>query len=195
VRIVASGARVAGTVALSARLDPNQSINERVSRVRSRQAAETGSLDIAPVAPSLLLRRLHAAAALVDDEVRVPAVACDQRRDGVDVQLLVVVLVALGVGGCGGDVETVVVGSVCHETAQGLGFSCVRPDLREELGGGPEVGVPAEPAGVPGVDVGGHVGEVECLDGVFDAGDVGGLRFLAFGDVQVGDEVAETVGL
>ena len=46
-----------------------------------------------------------------------------------------------------------------------------------------------------GVDVGADVGEVEGLDGVFDAVDVGGLGRLALGDVQVGDEVAETVGL
>ena len=46
-----------------------------------------------------------------------------------------------------------------------------------------------------GVDVGAHVGEVEVLDGVLDAGDVGGLGVGALLDVQVGDEVAETVGL
>jgi hypothetical protein len=46
---------------------------------------------------------------------------------------------------------------------------------------------------VAGVDVLVDVGEVEGFDGVFDAGDVGGFGFLAAGDVQVGDEVAETV--
>jgi hypothetical protein len=44
------------------------------------------------------------------------------------------------------------------------------------------------------IGVGGDVGEVECLDCVFDTLDVGGLGFLASGDVQVGDQVAETVG-
>jgi len=48
---------------------------------------------------------------------------------------------------------------------------------------------------VAGVDVGAYVGEVEVLDGVLDAGGVGGLGVLALLDVQVGDEVAETVGL
>ena len=43
------------------------------------------------------------------------------------------------------------------------------------------------------VGVGGDVGEVERLDCVLDARNVGGLGFLALGDAQVGDEVAETV--
>jgi hypothetical protein len=193
VGIVARSARVASPITLPARLDPNQRINKRVSRVGSRQAAEPSPLDIAPVAPRLLLRRLHAAAALVDDEVRVPAVAREQRRDRVDVQLLVVVLVALRVGRRGRDIVAVVVGDVGHEAAQRLGLAGFGPDLREQFGCWREVGVPAEPAGVAGVDVRGHVGEVEGFDGVFDARDVGGLGFLAFGDVQVGDEVAETV--
>lgn len=45
-----------------------------------------------------------------------------------------------------------------------------------------------------GVGVRGDVGEVEGLDCVLDAFDVGGLSFLAPGDVEVGDEVTETVG-
>jgi hypothetical protein len=114
VGIIARSARVARPITLSARLNPNQRINKRISRVGRGQASKPSSLDIAPVAPRLLLRWLHAAAALVDDEVRVPAVACEQRRDRVDVQLLVVVLVALRVGGRGRGVVPVVVGDVSY---------------------------------------------------------------------------------
>lgn len=193
--VVASSARVAGTVTLSTRLDPDDGINKRVASVGRGQAAETSALDVAPVAPLQLLGGLDAAAALVDDEVRVPAVALEQRRDGVDVQLLVVVLVALGVGRSGGGVVAVVVGDVGDQAAEGLGLAGVAPDLREQLGCWAQVGIPAEPSSVASVDVGADVGEVEGLDGVFDTVDVGGLGFLALGDVQVGDEVAETVGL
>lgn len=195
VSIVASGARVAGAIALSARLDPDNSVDKRIAGVGRRQAAKASALDVAPVSPLLLSGWLHAAAALVHDEVRVPAVLREQRRDGVDVQLLVVVLVALRVRGGGGGVVAVVVGDVGHEAAQRLGLAGVAPDFGEEFGGGREVGVPTKPAGVAGVDVRVHVREVEGLDGVFDAGDVGGLRVGALLDVQVGDEVAETVGL
>lgn len=117
----------------------------------------------------------------------------EQGGDGVDVQFLVVVLVSLRVRRGGRGVIAVVVGDVGDEAAQGLGLAGVAPDGSEELGCGREIGVPAEPAGVAGVDVGVDVGEVEGFYGVFDAGDVGGLRFLAFGDVEVGNEVAETV--
>ena len=129
--IVADSARVAGTVTLSTGLDPDDGINERVTGVCGRQATETSALDVAPVAPLLLLSGLDAAAALVDDEARVPAVALEQRRDGVDVQLLVVVLVALSVGRGGGGVVAVVVGDVGDQAAQGLGLAGVGPDLRE----------------------------------------------------------------
>ena len=193
--IVASRARIASAIALSTRLDPDKRVDQRIAGVGGRQAAEASALDVAPVAPRQLLRRLHAAAALVDDEARVPAVALEQRRDGVDVQLLVEVLVALRVAGGHGGVVAVVVGDVGDEAAQRLGLAGVGPDLREEFGRGGQVGVPAQPAGVAGVDVGAHVGEVEGLDSILDAGDIGGLGFLALGDVQVGDEVAETVGL
>jgi hypothetical protein len=194
VSVVTAGARVASTVALSTRLDPNNGINKSIASVGSRGATETGTLDVAPVTPSLLSSRLNAAAALVDDEVRVPAVRLEQRGDGVDVQLLVVVLVALGVGRGDGGVVAVVVGDVGGQAAERGGLAGFGVDLGKHLGGGCQVGFPAQPAGVACVGVGGDVGEVEGLDCVLDTGDVGGLSFLASGNVQVGDEVAETVG-
>lgn len=195
VSIVTSGAGVAGAIALSTRLDPDDGVDERVAGVGGRAHAKARVLHIAPVAPGLLAGRLHSAAALVDDEVSGEAVLLEEGSDGVDEELLVVVLVALGVGGCGGGVVAVVVGDVGHEAAEGGGLAGFGVDSGEELGRRREVGLPAEPARVACVDVHGDVGEVERLDCVFDTGDVGGLGFLAPGHVHVGDQIAETVGL
>lgn len=195
VSIVTSSAGVAGAITLSTRLDPNDGVDERVAGVGGWAHAKAGVLHIAPVAPGLLARRLHSAAALVDDEVGREAVLLQERGDGVDEQLLVVVLVALGVGGRGGGVVAVVVGDVGHEAAEGGGLAGFGVDSGEELGRRREVGLPAEPACVACIDVHGDVGEIERLDCVFDTGDVGGLGFLASDDVHVGDQIAETVGL
>ena len=192
--VVTAGAGVAGTVTLSARLDPDDGVDKSITSVGGRGASETGTLDIAPVTPSLLGSRLDAAATLVNNEVGVPAVCLEERGDGVDVQLLVEVLVALGVGRCDGGVVAVVVGDVGGQTAERGGLACASVDLGEHLGGGSQVGFPAQPAGVASISVRGNVGEVESLDGVLDTLNVGGLSFLASGNVQVGDEVAETVG-
>lgn len=193
-RIVARSARIARSIALSTRLDPDNSVDQRIASICRRTRAKPSAFDIAPIAPGLLLRRLHATAALVHNEVRGEPGLRQQRRDGVDVQLLVEVLVPLRVGGRGGGVVGVVVGDVGDEAAQRRGLAGFVVDFGEEFGGGAEVCVPAEPAGVAGVDVGGYVGEVEGLDGVFYARDVGGFGFDAAGDVHVCDEVAETVG-
>jgi hypothetical protein len=117
VRIVPLRARVARTITLSTRLDPNNRINKRVAGVGRRQAPEARALDIAPVAPLLLRSRLHATTSLVHNKVRIPASCHEQRRNGVDVQLLVVVLVALRVGWGGRGVVAVVVGDVGDEAA------------------------------------------------------------------------------
>ena len=143
VGVVTAGARVTGAVALSARLDPDEGVDKRVASVGGRGASETGTLDVAPVAPGLLRGRLDAAAALVDDEVGVPAVRLEQRGDGVDVQLLIVVLVALGVGRGDGGVVAVVVGDVSGQAAERGWLAGSGVDLGEHLGGGGQVGFPA----------------------------------------------------
>lgn len=79
--------------------------------------------------------------------------------DGVDVFLLVAIGVLGCVGRAGGGAPRIVVCDVC----------------REERGGGRDVGGPAEPAGVSGVDVHRDAGEFELRDGVLDAFHVGGL--------------------
>ena len=131
VSVVTAGAGVAGTVTLSARLDPNDGVDKSITSVGGRGASETGTLDIAPVTPSLLGSRLDAAATLVNNEVGVPAVCLEKRGDGIDVQLLVEVLVALGVGRCDGGVVAVVVGDVGGQAAEGGGLACFGVDLSE----------------------------------------------------------------
>lgn len=193
--IVPRASTVTRTITLTTRLDPNKSVEQWVTSVSARASTKASTDNIAPVAPSLLLRRLDTIAARVRDEVGRVAVLGEQRSEGVDVQLLVVVAVALGVGGRGGDGPGVVVCYVGREAADGGRRAGGFVDLREELGGGADVGAPAEPARVAGVEVGGYVWVVEGLDCVLDARFVSGLGLLAFGDVEVGDEVAETVGL
>lgn len=195
VGIVPRASTVTRTITLTTRLDPNKSVEQWVTSVSARASTKASTDNIAPVAPSLLLRRLDTIAARVRDEVGRVAVLGEQRSEGVDVQLLVVVAVALGVGGRGGDGPGVVVCYVGREAADGGRRAGGFVDLREELGGGADVGAPAEPARVAGVEVGGYVWVVEGLDCVLDARFVSGLGLLAFGDVEVGDEVAETVGL
>lgn len=95
--------------------------------------------------------------------------ACSRGGDGVDVALLVEVGVALCVGRRGRELEAVVVGDVGGETPDGLGRAGGFVDLREEVGGGTDVGGPAEPAAVRAVDVHGYVVQVESLERVGDA--------------------------
>ena len=193
--IVPRARAVGSTIALTTRLNPDKGIEQWVTSVGTRARTKASTDDIAPVTPRLLLRGLNTIAASVGDEVSRVAVLREQGCEGVDVELLVVVAVALGVGRSRGDGPGVVVGDVGGETANGGGGACSFVDLGEQLGCWADVGAPAEPAGVAGVEIGRDVRVVEGLDGVLDAAGVGGLGLLAFGDVKVGDEVAKTVGL
>ena len=67
--------------------------------------------------------------------------------------------------------------------------------LGEELRSGVDVGGPAQPASVSGIHVHVHADRGELVEGVGDAGLVGGLGIRALLDVQVRDEVRERVGL
>jgi hypothetical protein len=60
---------VAGPVTLASGLGPHDRIDGAESGVDGRTHAESGALDVAPVAPCLA-DVLHTGAALVDDEVR-----------------------------------------------------------------------------------------------------------------------------
>lgn len=62
VGIVANRARIRGAIALTARLDPNKCISQRIASAGGGSDSETSSLDITPVTPSILLGGLDAVA-------------------------------------------------------------------------------------------------------------------------------------
>jgi len=195
VGIVANGRGVGGAVTLSTGLDPDKRISKRIASVRRRADAEARADDVAPVAPLLLLCWLDAVAAGVGDEVGWEAGSGQERRDGVDVALLVAGGVGRRIGGAGGDAPGVVVGDVGGEAADGGGRAGGFVEVAEHGRGGADVGGPAEPAGVAGVEVHGHVWQVELLDGVGGQLLVGSSRVGALGNAHVGDHVGEGVGL
>ena len=102
---------VRSTIRFTSRLDPNDGIDELRTGVGRRASTETGTLDVAPVAP-LLAEVLLAGTALVDDEGGGEPLVLEFGREGVDVVDFVVVLVPLGDGVGGGGGEGVVVGNV-----------------------------------------------------------------------------------
>lgn len=117
VGIVARAGAVRSAIALTTGLNPDKSIEQWVAGVSTGARTKARADDIAPVAPGLLLGGLHAVAAGVGDEVGWVAVLGEQRGESVDVQLLVVITVALCVGRRRGDGPGVVVGHVGGETA------------------------------------------------------------------------------
>ena len=214
VEVVAGGAGVAGTIALATGLDPNEGIEEGMAGVGRRASAEAGALStmsvlwaareggadqaylgVAPVTPRLLAGRLLAVAASISDEVGREATSGEQRAQGLDVVLLVVVAVALGVRRGRGDAPGVVVGNVGSQTTDGGGLAGTRVDAGIQVGCGLNVGGPAEPAGMASIEVHAHVGEVELLQGIDGQLLVGGGRSAALRNVHVGDHVGEGVGL
>jgi len=133
-RVVPRARRVGRTVALATRLDPDECINKRVASACRGAHAESGTLDIAPVTPSLLLRWLNAIATRVGDEVGGEAVRSEQWCQRMDVQLLVVVRITGGVRRRGGDGEGVVVGDVGREATDSRGAASSFVDLSEQVG-------------------------------------------------------------
>lgn len=85
-RIVSGRRRIRSAIRFTSRFHPHEGVYEGVAGVRSWTGPEASAFDIAPVPPSLLLRRLHATAALVDNEVRREPVLLEERCDGVNVQ-------------------------------------------------------------------------------------------------------------
>ncbi len=125
--------------------------------------------------------------------------ALQQRRERVDVDLLVLALVVLGVGRrrelAGAQVPRVPPGRVGGPAAELLGAATGLEGLGQLLRAGLEVGVPPEPAAVARIEVHNDVGQVEVLDGVGDAVAVTAGAALARVLVRVGDKVGQRVGL
>ena len=189
-RIKARRRAVGRAIALAPRLDPNKGILERIARVGRRPHAEARALDVAPIAPGLLRRRLHAVARRIRNKMRRVARGHEQGRQRVDVLFLIAVGVALRVGGARRRRPGVVVCHVGGQAAHGGGLAGRGVQLAEQRRRGLDVGGPAEPAGVAGVEVHAHVGQVELLHGVGDALLVGGSGVGAFLHTQVCYQVA-----
>ena len=196
VEVVAGGAGVAGTVTLTTGLDPDEGVEPVITGVSGRSGTETGALGVAPVAPLELAGGLLAGTALVGDELDTGPSGLDQERtESVDELLLVVDGVRGGVRGRRAERPGVVVGDVGDETTERLGGAGILVDLGVQRSSQGLVGRPSEPSSVAGIEVHGDVGQVEVLDGVVGALEVSGLSVLALGDVQVGDQVGQGVGL
>lgn len=194
--VIASSRGIRGTIRLTTRLDPDESVGESITSVGGRSKSETSTLGVAPITLSLLTSRLLTRSALVDDKLDIgPALLSEKRSEGVDVSLLIVVGVALGVVGLGGELPAVVVGDVGDETANARRLASVLVDLSVELSSRANVGGPAEPATVTGIEVHGDVGEVEFLDSVNGELLVSTLGLGTLVDVQVGDQVSKRVRL
>lgn len=198
VRVVAGRALVAGSVGLAAGLAPDEGVDDVGAGAGGRADTEAGAVDVAPVTP-LVAQAGDGVAARVDDGVRREARGLQGRRELGRVDLLVLARVVLGVGRvrelAGLLVPRVPAGDVGGVATHLLGAAGRLVDLGQLLGAGLEVGVPAEPAAVAGVDVHDDVGEVKALESVGDTLLVGGLGLLARRQVGVGDQVGQRVGL
>jgi len=72
----------------------------------------------------------------IRDEMGVEAGVLEERREGIDVPLLVAAGVSLGVGGAGAERPAVVVGYVCGQATNGSRGTGVGVDLGEKGCGG-----------------------------------------------------------
>jgi len=119
--------------------------------------------------------------------------------ESLDVDLLILALVPLGIGGigelAGAEIPGVPAGDVGSDTTDLRGAAGGLVGVSKLLRAGLEVVVPAEPATVAGVDVHDDVGEVEVLESVGNAVTVAGSGVLAGLKIGVGDQVGERVGL
>lgn len=96
--VVPGGGRVAGSVGLTTGLDPDEGIGKIVAGVGRGADTESGAVDVAPVTP-LVAQASDGVAAGIDDGVVGHAGRLEQRREGVDVDLLVLARVVLGIRG------------------------------------------------------------------------------------------------
>lgn len=92
--VVPRGARVAGSIALTTWLDPDESVLQFESSARGGTGAKASADGVAPITPGGLTSWLLARSALVRNEVSTEACVRQERSNGIDVKVLVVVGVA-----------------------------------------------------------------------------------------------------
>lgn len=99
-----------------------------------------------------------------------------------------------GVRSRGRGVPRIVVGNVDGQAAKGARRAGLFVHVGEECRCRIDVGGPAKPPCVSGIEVHGHVGKIELANGILSTLVVGGLGTAALGDVHVGDHVGQGVG-
>jgi hypothetical protein len=99
-RVITVSRAVAGTVALTTGLDPDEGISQAVASAASGADTETGTVDVAPVTPRLA-EVLNGVTASIHDSLSGHAVLGEERREGIDVGLLVLAVVVSSIGGVG----------------------------------------------------------------------------------------------
>lgn len=72
--IITIGRGVGGSVTLSTRLDPDESVDQLIARVGRWAGAEAGVLDVAPVAPFVLTGGLVSVAAYQREQLSYEAI-------------------------------------------------------------------------------------------------------------------------
>ena len=137
--VVAGGRGVGGTVGLATGLDPDEGVGLRGASGARGADTETGAVDVAPVTP-LEAEAGDGVAAGIDDGLAGHTGGLEERAEGLDVDLLVLALVPLRVGGLGelswGEVPGVPAGDVGADTADLLGGAGLLVDIGKFLGSG-----------------------------------------------------------
>lgn len=122
--VVAGRARIRSTIGLATGLDPDKGVGVRGASGGGGADTETGAVDVAPVTP-LETEAGDGVAAGVDNGLGGHAGGFEERAEGLDVDLLVLALVPLRVGGLGElsrrEVPRVPAGDVGGDTADLLG--------------------------------------------------------------------------
>jgi len=112
--VVSGGRGVGGTVRLSSWLDPSDGVDQARPGVSRWSSAESGTVDVAPVAPSTT-DILTARTTLVNNKGSVPTSGPQGGCESFDVVDLIVVRVGGSDGIRRGSTKGVVIGNVCFE--------------------------------------------------------------------------------
>lgn len=179
---------------LTAGLDPDECVDERITSVGSRTGTKTSTRNIAPVAPLVLAGGLLAAASNINDEAGRETLLLQKGSKRIDVALLIAVGVLAGDGRASAVPESIVVGHVGDDTTDSAGRSSSLVYLSEQLRRRLNVGRPAEPSSVATVEVHVDVCEVEGFDGVCSEVLVVWCSLGALRHTHIGDHVGEGVG-
>lgn len=89
-RVISRRSSITSTITFTTRLDPNNSVDDIRTSIRSGLSTESCTIDVTPITP-LISNVLNSGTALVDDEVSVPG---EEGSESLDVMNLIIVAVA-----------------------------------------------------------------------------------------------------